>query len=101
MTVSGFSRALRRVPSLTRAAAEDELAHLVLFGDVVSEPPAWFAERQHQFAAAYLVVGDLVLPLAARDPDGEVFAATTCIARGGISEAARFRRRERRRPRVA
>jgi hypothetical protein len=73
-------------PGLSREAAEDELARLVLFGSVVTEPPAWLCTRPGD---AYLVIGDLALPLLAHAADGAYYA-TTCLVRG-----SRFSRRRR------
>lgn len=78
-------------PGLARASAEVELARLALFGAMVADPPPWYSPCEDHEASAYLVIGDLVLPLRAGD-DG-VHVAVTCIARGGISPAARARRR--------
>ena len=101
LTTHAVDRFHERVrPALTRAAAEDELARLVLFGSIFSEAPAWFAIRQRQRAAAYLVIGDLVLPLEPVGTGGDAYSAVTCIARGGISETARFRRNGRRHRRL-
>jgi hypothetical protein len=83
-------------PCLTIAAAEEELARLVTMADVVSEPPTWLAERQRRTAAAYLVVGDLVLPAERLEGKPYVLVAVTCIARGCLSDRARARRNEAR-----
>src|SRR5262249_4422895 len=68
-------------PSLTIAAAEEELSRLVPAADVVPEPPTWHAERQRRTAAAYLVVGDMVLPAEPVIGEPNVLVAVTCIAR--------------------
>jgi hypothetical protein len=88
---------LRVRPGLSTAAAEIELARMVAVGELVNDPPSWYADRQRRTAAAYLVVGDLVLPLEPVDGNPCALVAVTCIARGGISDAARARRNERRR----
>lgn len=44
-------------PGLHTDAASAELSRLVPLGEVVAQPPRWFAERQRQEAPQYLVVG--------------------------------------------
>ena len=85
-------------PSLDSDAASAELSRLASLGDVVAEPPLWFAERQQEEAPRYLVVGDLVMPLRriGAAPETHRWCAVTCIARGGISEKARHARNGRR-----
>jgi len=101
LTCHAIARFHERVrPTLDRRAAEDELARLVAIGLITSEAPFWHATRQRQRAHAYLVVGDLVLPLKPQRGDQSVLIAVTCIARGGLSDAARARRNERRRGRA-
>lgn len=77
-------------PGLTVEAAEEELARLVLFADVVEQAPAWHVNRAAQEAPAYLLIADVILPL--KPTGGATFVATTCLPRAGISEAARARR---------
>lgn len=86
-------------PTLDPDAASAELARLANLGEVVAEPPRWFAERQREEAPRYLVVGDLVMPLRPIGASAEAarWCAVTCIARGGISEKARDARNGRRR----
>jgi hypothetical protein len=97
LTQHAIERFHERVrPCLTIAAAEEELARLVTMADVVSEPPTWHAERQRRTAAAYLVVGDLVLPAERLVGQPDVLVAVTCIARGCLSDRARARRNEAR-----
>jgi hypothetical protein len=89
ITTHAVERFQERVrPGLSFAAAADELAHLIGLGELREEPPPWCLTRED---AGYLVIGDLVLPLAACAEDG-VFYATTCLTRGSRS---RFRRRPR------
>ena len=98
LTQHAIERFHERVrPSLTLSAAEDELARLVAFARVVSDPPSWHAERQRRTAAAYLVIGDLVLPAEPLVSEPEVLVAVTCIARGCVSDQARARRNKARR----
>src|SRR5215210_3615630 len=89
-------------PALDRVRARAELEELLEHGRITGEPPEWMARTMRREADAYLIVGeDLVLPLAAAGPMGERLVATTCIPRGGISEAARRGRNERARRRRA
>ena len=88
-------------PALDQIRARAELEMLIEHGEVAEEPPEWMARKMRQEADAYLIVGnDLVLPLAAAGPLGEL-VAKTCLDRGGISERARTRRNERGRARRA
>lgn len=82
-------------PGLSFADAEVELARLAPAGQVVSESPDWHARRAAQRALCYLVIGDLVLPLKAAHQPGR-YVATTCIPKGGLSEASRQRRNRHR-----
>ena len=85
-------------PALDDAGARSELSHLIAFGEIVGEAPAWLAATQRQRASCFLVLGDLAFPL---DPDRrnrEALCALTCIPRGTISEPARIARSARRRP---
>lgn len=95
--IERFQQRMR--PALTLAAAEEELAELMALGEIVGQPPDWFARRQLQHAPCYLVVGDFVLPLVPARYDPEVLCATTCVARGGLSDKARERRNSHRRRR--
>jgi hypothetical protein len=82
-------------PGLGLGAAEMELGRLALFGEIVAEPPAWFARGAAQRAPSYLLIADLVLPLQPASEPGYV-VATTCLAKGSISAASRERRTLRR-----
>jgi hypothetical protein len=86
-------------PTLDLDAAAAELSRLASLGEVLADPPRWFAERQREEAPRYLVVGDLVMPLRPIGPTAGAnrWCAVTCIARGGISEKARHARNGRRR----
>lgn len=84
-------------PALGVAEAEGELARLAPVGDLLSEAPAWHAVSTAALAPWYLVIADCVLPLRPHWRDPDVLIATTCLARGDLSEATRFRRRARRR----
>jgi hypothetical protein len=92
--VQRFQQRVR--PSLALADAEEQLARLAVFADLVIDPPAWHAATCAQLAPWYLVLGDVVLPLKAHYSDPDVLVATTCIARGERSDAARERHRARR-----
>lgn len=85
-------------PGLTLAAAEDELAHLALAGDVVTTAPPWHADRAAREAPYYLLIADLILPLQPGTEAG-VYVATTCLPKGSVSDATRARRNDRRRSR--
>src|SRR4051794_29245874 len=84
-------------PALDRNRAEDELARLALFGDVVAQPPAWHAAATADIAPWYLVIADCLLPLRPHVRDPDVLVATTCLARGERSETVRLRHRAQRR----
>src|SRR4051794_15258525 len=71
-------------PGLSVDVAAHELARLIPLGFIYEQPPAWCAARP---CPAYLVVGDLVLPLVTCADEG-VYYATTCLTRGSRS---RFR----------
>lgn len=78
-------------PDLTCPEAREHLRWLVEnHGEVTVDAPDWHARRQRQTADRYLVVGDdFVMPL--RGGEG-VYVATTFIAHGCLSDAARARR---------
>ena len=82
-------------PALSLEAAEEELAQLVLVGEVLEQAPAWHADRAAQDAPAYLLIADVILPL--QPTGGRTFVATTCLPRGCMSEASRARRNRARR----
>jgi hypothetical protein len=86
-------------PGLDLEAAQQGLARLVGLGEISDRAPAWLACRMHKRSALYLVVGDVVLPLA-RGNGGRLIALT-CLVRGGLSQAARHRRNQRRRDATA
>jgi hypothetical protein len=82
-------------PALSIEAAEEELAHLVLAGEMVTRAPRWHTDRAAQEAPRYLLIADLILPLQpARDEGHHV--ATTCLVKGSPSDASRARRNRRR-----
>ena len=83
-------------PALDVAPAADELAALILFGDVVDTPPSWHAGTCAQLAPFYLVAGDVLLPLKQHWSEPDVLVATTCLVRGVRSEDVRARVRTRR-----
>jgi hypothetical protein len=86
----------RFCPGLDLEAAEDRLANLLDHARFDVRPPTWLVQMPRP-AAAYLVVGDdLALPLLERGSRSGVFVALTCLARGGITHAARARRKEHR-----
>ena len=80
-------------PGLDPEAACDELARLAAIGELHDEAPAWLAARQRQEATAYLVAGDVVLPLQARPNPPDHYGVPTCLVRGGLSFEARARRK--------
>lgn len=83
----------RAFPAAEPRLAEARLDALAGSARIASRPPRWFAERAHEEAELYLVIGDLVFPLArAAQDEADGWIAKTCIARGGLSEAARRRR---------
>src|SRR4051794_26614396 len=84
-------------PGLSTAAAEVELARLAAMGDIVTDAPAWHACRQRRTASAYLVVGDLVLPLEPVCGNPDALVAVTASHVVGSPNEARARRNERRR----
>jgi hypothetical protein len=99
-TTHAVERFRERVrPGLTWDAAERELAQLLRAGEAKPEAPSWLADVQRQRADLYLIVGDIVFPLAASEVRPGRWLVTTCIARGGLSGVARKRRNDRRRRR--
>lgn len=97
LTTHAVKRFRERVrPGLAWDAAESELLRLLDLGEIAAEPPAWLADRQLETAESYLVVGDLVFPLARSSYNDSRWLAKTCLARGGISELARARRKRHR-----
>ena len=81
----------RSRPALELLRAREELEILIGVGDVVEEPPGWYAAGSATESDAYLLIGeDLVIPLKGRS-DGRGMIATTCVARGVPSEATRAR----------
>jgi hypothetical protein len=69
-------------PGLTFEQAEADLQRLLALGTLTRIPPEWLAARQR----------DLVFPLDPARSDQTAMCALTCLARGGISTAARARR---------
>lgn len=88
-------------PALELHDAAVALERLIEHGQVCSRAPDWVARRQHQRAAFYLVVGDLVFPMDPGRRDPTSLRILTCLARGGISPAARARATRRRSRRSA
>lgn len=87
-------------PALDIEAARTDLARLLDVADVVADPPRWLAERAEQWAPAYALIGDdCVLPLVPAEGRSGMLSAVTCLGRGGISDAARAYRSQRRRSR--
>ena len=87
----------RARPALDPDDALDELARLVLVGEVVDTPPGWHARACAQIAPWYLVVADVLLPLKEHLVEPDVLVATTCLVRGDRSADVRHRRRAHRR----
>ena len=87
----------RARPALDAVDALDELARLVLVGDVVDTPPRWHARGCSQLAPWYLVIADVLLPLKQHLVEPGVLVATTCFVRGEHSDDVRRRRRMQRR----
>ena len=92
--VERFQQRVR--PALEPLEAEEELARLALVAELTSEPPDWHAVSCAQRASWYLVAADIVLPLKQHATEPHVLVATTCMARGELSEDVRRRRRARR-----
>ena len=84
-------------PGLSFEAAEDELARVVLVGEITTEPPAWHLRSCARRAPLYLCVADVLLTLALHRSQPGVFVATTCFAKGSLSADARRYRTARRR----
>lgn len=93
--VERFRDRVRPALALDQAAAE--LERLIDDGRVRNYAPRWVADRQHQRAAFYLVVGDLVFPMDPSHRDQTTLRVLTCLARGHISPAARRAKNRRRR----
>jgi hypothetical protein len=85
-------------PGLDHHLAHTDLKRLMQLGEVTNRPPSWLARREAQRAAFYLTIGDVVLPLDPCRRDRDQLVALTCIARGGLSDAARANRNLRRHP---
>ena len=86
----------RFCPALDLSAAESRLERVLDHARLEPSAPAWVVATPRP-AAAYLVVGDdLAVPLAERTAEPGVLVGLTCLARGGITHAARARRNRRR-----
>ena len=85
-------------PALDAPAASLELQRLLASGRIVATAPDWHACRTASTASLYLLLGDdLVLPLEPDRRSADRWVAKTCITRGGLSDAVRVRRNERKR----
>ncbi|MSO42495.1 MAG: hypothetical protein EXQ70_11520 [Solirubrobacterales bacterium] len=68
----------RSRPALDQLRARAELEALIEHGLITGEAPEWFARSAAQEPDAYLLIGeDVVLPLAANGPLGELVAVTS------------------------
>jgi hypothetical protein len=85
-------------PALELKDAARQLESLANAGELTIDPPPWLA-ISHPPADAYLVMGDVVLPLRADCRRPGVLVAMTTRVRGSISAPSRRRRNRRRRPR--
>jgi hypothetical protein len=86
LTQHAIGRFNQRVrPTLDEDQAGAELRRLVCLGTISATAPRWLAETQHQAAAMYLVVGDVVIPL---DPPARTMRPCAHLR---ASRAARFR----------
>jgi hypothetical protein len=100
MTTHAVHRFRERVrPGLGWSAAEEELERLLEYAELQAAPPTWLADRQATSADAYLIIADIVLPLAKSRTGRDVWLVKTCLTRGGISEKTRDRRNSLRRAR--
>lgn len=100
LTAHAVERFHERVrPGLTLAGAEEELARLVLAGEVTAVPPAWHVAGCAQLAPWYLAVADILLPLKPHWSEPGVLVATTCLPKGSLSAEARRHRTMSRRAR--
>jgi hypothetical protein len=91
-------------PGREHSHAYSDLERLLQHGFISSRAPLWLHATQAQRSAYDLIVGDIALPLDPRPHDRERLVALACLARGGLSDAARSCRklkRRRRHPRRA
>jgi hypothetical protein len=88
----------RARPAFTWEHAEREFRAVLSLAEHKPHPPAWLVDRQCQHANAYLVLGDLVMPLPLSAVTPGRWLVTTCLTRCGISDVARKARNKRRRP---
>lgn len=96
----------RFAPGLEFEAARRHLRHLLSFAEITDIPPKWLAARkeyakQQGFTPhdnqQYLVISDdIVFPLIVDFYRENTLSATTCLSRGGISDAARATRNAKR-----
>jgi hypothetical protein len=96
LTTHAIARFRERVrPALAWEQAEAEFRAVLSLAEEAPHPPAWLAGRERQSADMYLVLGDLVMPLARSAVTPGRWLVTTCLARGGISDLARKARNDR------
>jgi hypothetical protein len=89
-TTHAIERFRERVrPGLAWDAAEREFARVARLARATPQPPEWLADREREHAELYLVVGDLVWPMAASAAHADRRLITTRLARGGLSDFAR------------
>ncbi len=83
-------------PTVECASAARELERVCRVGAIRNAEPEWLRGRTKRESELYLLIGDdIVFPLV-RDMGSHELVATTCIARGGISDATRAYKRKRR-----
>lgn len=92
-TIHAVERFVERVrPGLDFASGRLELWRLAGVGTVAAYAPGWLPGSRTSASDAYLVVGDMAVPLVAESSGSRVLVATTVVVRGTISPAERKRR---------
>lgn len=95
--IERFQQRLR--PTVSHEQAASELMHLARCGAFGRQPPEWCPWDYR--SPRYLVVADVVFPLAALPDKPESYIATTCLIKHGHPRRRRLNLSQARTPRHA